>query len=276
LVSSRASSRLTAGVLAGSALALFGLAFTPWFQHEELSGPRERFLRDDPTLVLSLSGWDLETDLAALVLFAVFSGLGAALWLARRPQDRLVPVACLLAVAAAATAAWRIEQEIRSPSDDIYNDVQLGARLALAAAIALAVVGALAAIQSLYRAEARTASAAPPRTLWPAVVGAAGLYVLAILVNATEIWRPEALLLCCCGAILGYAVPRWWLAVLPVPVVVALAELTDPCNPNERDCSEAGLRTIVYGFVAVAVAAAIAIGIATRVLQRRAASQQHV
>jgi hypothetical protein len=276
LVSSRASSRLAAGVLAGSALALFGLTFTPWFQHEELSGPRERFLREDPTLVLSLSGWDLETDLAALVLLAVFSGVGAALWLARRPQDPLVPAACLLAAASAATAAWRIGQEIRSPSDDIYNDVQLGARLALAAAIALAVVGALAAMQSLYRARGRTASAPPPRTLWPAVAGTTGLYVLAIWVNSTEIWRPVALLLCCCGAVLGYAVPRWWLALLPVPVVVALAELTDPCNPNESDCSEAGLRTILSGFAAVAVAAAIAIGIATRALQRRAASQQQV
>jgi hypothetical protein len=225
--------------------------------------------------VLSLSGWDFET-VAALVLFAVFSGLGAALWLARRPQDRLVPVACLLAVAAAATAAWRIGQEIRSPSDDIYNDVQLGARLALAAAIALAVVGALAAIQSLYRAGGSAASSPPPRTLWPAVVGAAGLYLLAIWINSTEIWRPEALSLSCCGAVLGYAVPRWWLALLPVPVVVALAELTDPCNPDTSDCSEAGLCTIYSGFAALAVTAAIAIGISTRVLQRRAASQQQV
>jgi hypothetical protein len=274
-VTSRASSRLAAGVLAGSALALFGLTFAPWFQHEGLSGPRERSLRGDPTLLLSLRGWDLETSLAALILLAVFTGLGAALWLARRPQDRLVPAACALAVAAAVTAAWRIGQEIRSPSDDIYNDVLLGARLALAAAIALAVVGLLAAIQSLYRARGTSASAAP-RTLWPVVVGAAGLYLLAIGLHAAEIWRREGLLICSCGAILGYAVPRWWLVLLPVPVVVALAELTDPCNPNERDCSEAGLRTIIYGFAAVALTTAIAIGIATRVLQRRAASQQQV
>jgi hypothetical protein len=276
LVSSRASSRLAAGVLAGSALTLFGLAFTPWFQHEGLSGPRERFLREDESLVLSLRGLDLETDLAALILLAAFSGLGAALWLARLPPDRLVPAACALTAAAAATAAWRIGQEIRSPSDDIYNDVQLGARLALAAAIVLAVVGLLAAIQSLYQARGRTAPAAPPRTLWPAVVGAAGLYLLAIGLHAADIWRGEGLLLCCCGAILGYAVPRWWLVLLPVPVVVTVAELTDPCNPNESDCSEAGLRTIFYGFAAAALTAAIAIGIATRVLQRRAASQQQV
>ena len=272
-MSSKASSRLAAGALAASALALFGLTCTPWFQHEGLSGPRERLLREDETLVLTLSGWDLETGLAAVVLLAVFGGLGAALWLARRPQDRLVPAACGLAAAAAATAAWRIGREIRSPSDDIYNDVLLGARLALAAAITMAVIGALAALLSLA-GQRRTEPIAPPRTLWPAVVGATALYLLAIGVVATEIWIPEALVLSCCGAMLGYAVPRWWLALLPVPVVVAVAELTDPCDPHVRDCSEAGLRTFLYGFAAVAVAAAIAIGTATRVLQRRAARPQ--
>jgi hypothetical protein len=148
-VSPRPSSRLAAGALAVSALALFGLAFAPWFAHEGLNGPRERLLRADESLVLTLNGWELANDLSAFVLLAVFSGIGAAVWYARWPRDPWVPAACGLAGVAAAVAAWRVGLEIRAPEYEIYNDVQLGARLALAAAIALAVAALLAAAQSL-------------------------------------------------------------------------------------------------------------------------------
>jgi ABC-type transport system involved in cytochrome c biogenesis permease subunit len=180
---------------------------------------------------------------------------------------------------AAAVATWRVGLEIRAPDYELYNDVQLGARLALAAAIALAVAALLAAAQSLIGLRNREAHVyAPWRSIWPAVVGGFALYVLANMVNATDFYRPQALALCCAAAPLGFALPRWWLALLPIPVVMVVFQLWPhyECNPEVADCSEGSLTGFGYGLVAVSMGAAIAIGVATRVLQRRGADQQQV
>lgn len=263
-MSPRLSSRVAAGALAVSALALFALTFPPWVAREAL--PRTPFR---PAYALStISGWELGGQIAAIVLLAVFTGLGAAALCASRPRDPLLPLVCGLAGAAAAAAAWRIWREIRTPSVNSYTSVQLGVRLALAAAIGLAVVAALASAQSLVGQRNRTPFlAAPKGSIWPAVAGMLALYVLAIVIIAWDFWSTDARILCCAGAALGYAVPRWWVALVPLPVGVALFQLTGP---------DGSLWAFAYGLMAVFVVVAIAIGIATRDLQRRQSIQQQV
>ena len=266
-------SRLLGGALSAAALALFGLTFAPWFEHDELDGPNGDRLRESDSLILTLSGWELENRIAAFVLLAVFVGLGAGIWTIRRPLHRLLPVACGLACIAALAAAWVIGSEIRSPSDAIYNDARVGIRLALAAAVAVAATALLALVAALSRrGEPRSGG-----VVWPLVAGVAALYALALAVNASEAWQPQALAACCAAGLFGYLIPRWWLSFVPLVLLAAVLALTpdSSCDSTMYDCGES-LQGLVYGFIAVILCVALVIGVATRVLQRRAVRQQQV
>jgi hypothetical protein len=69
--------------LALTALTLYVLTFAPWFKHQYYGTPKERFLESSEGLYLRLNGWQLYDTplLTALILLAVFTGLGAAAWL---------------------------------------------------------------------------------------------------------------------------------------------------------------------------------------------------
>ena len=255
----------------GSALGLFAASFAPWFAHEELDGPNGDRLRDDDTLILALSGWELEGRIAALVLLAAFLGIGAGIWSIRRPRDRLLPLACLVAAAAGLAAAWAIASELRSPSDEIYNDARVWVRLALVAAIVTAAAAGAAGVAALSRKE----DSRPGRPAWPLFGGAAALYLLALGANATEIWQPQFVAACCAAGVLGYLVPRWWLALLPIVLVVLILELTSSgCDSSSSECES--LRGFYYAFIAALVSGALSIGIGTRALRRRVLRQQQV
>jgi hypothetical protein len=267
------SSRLFGGALSASALALFAATFAPWFAHEELDGPNGDRLRDDDTLILALSGWELEGRVSAVVLLAVFVGLGAGIWTVRRPLHRLLPVACGLAFVAAVAAAWVIGSEIRSPSDVTYTDPRLGIRLALGAAVVVAITAFLAAAVAVSRRREQRSDG----VVWPLFAGAAALYALALGVNESAAWQPQALAACCVAGLLGYLIPRWWLALGPIVLLAAVLALTpdSSCDSTMYDCGES-LAGLVYAFMAVVLALALLIGVATRALQRRAVRQQQV
>ncbi len=267
------SSRLLGGALSASALALFAATFAPWFAHEELDGPNGDRLRDSDSLILTLSGWELEGKVAAVVLLAVFLGIGAGIWSVRRPLHRLLPVACGLACVAALAAGWVIGSEIRTPSDAIYNDARLGIRLALAAAVVVAVTALLAgAVAVSRRREPRSGG-----VVWPLVVGTAALYALALGINESAVWQPQAIAACCVAGLLGYLVPRWWIALVPVVLLAAVLALTPDsnCDSTMYDCGES-LQGFFYAFIAAVLALALLIGVGTRALQRRAVRQQQV
>jgi hypothetical protein len=264
------SSRLFGGALSASALALFAVTFAPWFAHEELDGPDGDRLRESESLILALSGWELEGRISALILLAVFLGIGAGLWSIRRPRDPLARVACALAAAGGLAAAWVIGAELGSPSDSIYNDPRLWIKVALAAALATAATGLLAGLAALGRRE----QSRPERAPWPVIGGSVALYLLALGANELEVWQPQFLLACCVAGALGYLVPRWWLALLPIVVVVLALSLTPDACDSSSECES--LRGVLYAIVALGVSAALGIGIGSRLLRRRALPQQQV
>jgi hypothetical protein len=256
------ASRLPGSALAVSALGLFAATFAPWFEHEELD---ERRLRESRSVILALSGWELEGEIAVLVLLAVFMGVGVGIWSIRRPENRWLPISSWLAVVAGAAAAWVIAAELRSPSDSVYNDPRIWGRVALAAAVATAAAALLTGVAAL----ARRTDEDPGRAVWPVVAGAAALYLLALGVNATEVWQPQLLAASCAAGVIGYLAPRWWLALLPLVFVGLVLGLTP-------DSGGESLRGVIYGLVAAIVSIGLLIGIATRVLRRRALRQQQV
>jgi hypothetical protein len=255
------------------AAGLFAATFSGWLAHEGLDGPDGDRLRATESLIQVLSGWELGSEIAATVLLAVLLGLLAARTADRR--DVVRPVACGLAGGAGALAAWRIARVHESPPDEIYTDPRLGIYLALVAALALVVTGLLALVLSFVGRD-RDESPGASKPIWPLVAGAAALYGLALFVNETELWAPQWVGACCLSPVIGYFIPRWWLAPLPLAAVIVFLELSpDPCDPDVTDCSES-IRSFYYALIALTTSVALAIGIATRWLERRAIAQQQV
>ncbi len=242
-----------------TALTLFASMFAPWFSHEDLGTPRERFLRAGDGPALELNGWELygALSLTAVGLLAVLSGLGAAAWLDRRGEDHLGVVACAFASAAALAALLRIVDELRAPSDYTYTDPRWGIYAGLAASAALVLSGVVATFvaRSASRRRQQLGSARP------ILAAAAVTYGLAVGAAATDAWEPYSLVACCVAAVVGYAIGRWWLLLIPLPLGMIFAELA----------GVEGLGVFVMLTVVLLLTGALTAGVAARVLQDRLA-----
>ena len=88
-------------------------------------------------------------------------------------------------------------------------------------------------------------------------VGAGPLYAVGVLV-------PLAV---------GYAIPRWWLLAVPIPLaLLAGSILPDPCEGGDSDCEATGLQWLVLLGAAVIAMVGLALGVAMRKLYRRAST----
>jgi hypothetical protein len=254
--------RAAAASLALSALALYALAFAPWFKHQYYGTPRERLLEDSDGLFLRLNGWELYDTplLTGLILAAVFAGLGAGAWLVYRHGDRAGIAACLFALLAAVAALVRIADELRAPSDENYPHPEWGIYAALSASVALVVGGLVATVVVALTARSRM----KVRTVWPIVVGAAVVYALTVTASEGNVWIPETIALCPLAGAFGYLGGRWWLPVLPIPLAVLYVELA----------GVKGLGVLVLLSVGVLVTGAVIAGVLAKAAQRRLAAAE--
>lgn len=251
--------RLASAGLALTALALYVLTFAPWFKHGYYGTPRERFLENPDGLYLRLNGWQLyDTQLlTALILLAVFTAIGAAIWLLRRRGDPAGAGACGVALVAAVAALVRIADELRVPSDANYPHPVWGIYAALAAATALVLASLAATLVATRTARSRRQL----RTVWPVVGGVAVVYGLALVASEAGMWIPETLVVFPIAGVLGYVVGRWAAALVPLPLGLVYGEIVDV----------EGLGSLVLYTVILLATGAVAAGVAAKVLQRRLA-----